>query len=405
MAERQPIWCQSDLDTARSERQEQVNAIEEALEVIGELLNNADAALSEVESNGTLGTAIVRISQSIAETVGAVAENIENQSDEEKRELARACVTNIEAFHRNALLLDLDTETHTEGPPSAMIAENPTEVATISDNDFLKGLQLASGLLRDVEDTLRRIDRNEAEELADVALTVANLLTASLQSFHASVTPDEILRLAEGKSSQSFTVRIELLDSEDEAEAPRRSSRNIKSKYRCQRQRVLWPPLVPPLSVALQRGQAEASKNPIVAVALGVTLWPMVALTTLIGTPIVVGDTVLQSLYDKIKDTALIEGVERTVAQGYQTSKLCFLSTKLVAKQWIRVASKQIDRHGGLESIAQKAGDFAVNRLTHPVESVGMAWNSISRCVGNIASFVSKEAQESSNHQIHVSTC
>ena len=68
---------------------------------------------------------------------------------------------------------------------------NNNELANVvsHDDDMMHAIQAAAGLLRDVEATLRAIEQDEADEIADVALTVAHLFLASLQSVHASLTP------------------------------------------------------------------------------------------------------------------------------------------------------------------------------------------------------------------------
>ena len=64
----------------------------EALDVIGRALDAADTTLSDIERDGTLGPALKRICNELADTINHVATEIGKQSEEERRKFARACL-------------------------------------------------------------------------------------------------------------------------------------------------------------------------------------------------------------------------------------------------------------------------------------------------------------------------
>ena len=148
------------------------------------------------------------------------------------------------------------------------------------------------------------------------------------------------------------------------------------------RLRVLWPPLGAHVSGALSWGKEAASQKPLLAVALGMTLWPVAVLTAIIGGPVVVADAFLQDLYQNFSDGPVIEGLERSAAQLYHTGRLSLLCGRLLGRQTLRVVHRQVERRGGVRKLAHDLGGMAVERVAHPVETASMAWGGISWSVG-----------------------
>jgi hypothetical protein len=153
----------------------------------------------------------------------------------------------------------------------------------------------------------------------------------------------------------------------------RRSSRRKPS----QRVRVLWPPIGPSVDAAVGWTKEEATKRPLLAVALGLTLWPVAISTAILGGTARMADGVLQDAYKHFQEGPLITNLERGAASMYQAGKLTFITGKLAGKQTLRVVQKQIDRQGGFGPILENVGHMAVERLTHPVETAGMIFNGI----------------------------
>lgn len=368
MTNSRPVLLQSDLEVAAAADEQQRNAAEAALQQIGRLLSDADGALSHLESEDVLGSAIVRGCAELADAIGHLANQIDQQTPEERRALAQACIDDAQS----TLLLE------EEGAmPSSMTAcQKSQELANLTPDQVEAAIHAAGDLLRDVEFTLRAIDRDEAEELADVALTVAHLFIASLQSLHATITPEDLT----SQRSLQPSSKIEMIDEEPDDFEPAnkyaaKRSPTSKSGLRMDRVRVLWPPLGPAVAEACDWGTKTAQHKPLLAVALGLALWPAAVVTTMIGAPLVLADGLIQDVYNNFQDAPLITGMERTAAQLYHTGRLSLLTGKLVGRQTLRVASRQVERHGGVEKIVGDLAHLAVDRVTHPVETIGMAWN------------------------------
>eukprot|EP00957_Ditylum_brightwellii_P109601 8359470-Ditylum_brightwellii.AAC.1 len=112
--------------------------------------------------------------------------------------------------------------------------------------------------------------------------------------------------------------------------------------------RCLWPSLGSTVASACYWGKDEAAKQPILAIALGLTLWPAAIITATVGTPIVLVDGVVQKLYDNLLECLIGEQIERGAAKVYYARRLSFVCAKLVLHQTSRVASCQINDVAGL---------------------------------------------------------
>lgn len=141
--------------------------------------------------------------------------------------------------------------------------------------------------------------------------------------------------------------------------------------------RVLWPRLGPHVDEVLRLCQEEASKKPVLAVALGLTFWPAAVVTTILGGSMVMADHFVQDIYDQYQQQPFLASVEEGAGQIVQASKLSLVVTSIVAKQTVRVVQRQLKRRGGIEQIANSGMSLAMERVTHPIETVGMAWNSL----------------------------
>ncbi len=361
------------MEQAAHMEKERENVAEKIIEEAANFLNHADRTLNEIECNGKLGEAIMRTTESLADAVGHVATQLNNQTDDERKLLAQACLQDMRQHH--SLLLEVEGADNTEMTPQS------NKMSEVTESDITKAIHAAASLLKDVEGTLRAIERDEAEELADVALTVAQIFIASLQSFVSTVTPADLMMRQPIEGSPT----IEFLDETDASPSSPSSDQKIhdrkqqakKTKRRKDRMKVLWPPLGPAVASTLQWGTDAAKDRPLLAVALGMTLWPVAAMTALIGCPIILVDGLVQHVYSNFEDAPLMVGLERGVAQLYHTTRLMHISNKLLRRQAHRLLSRQLERHGGVGNIIQNVGGFALDRITHPVETVEMAWNSL----------------------------
>ena len=281
-------------------------------------------------------------------------------------------------------------------------------MAAISEEEMAEAVTSAQSILVDVVETLRSVGDDEAEEIAEVGLTVARMFIWSLQSIQHNVSPqlmagtEEERKFAEQKkrrdrASDSDGLQIELLDGDDESDDDANDTdvddtpasavppkRPTAPTSRDRRMRVLWPPLGPAVESAASWGADAASNNPILSVALGLALWPAAIVAAFIGAPLVAVDHAVQSTYDANKNSSVIETAERGAANLYQVGKLYYLCGKLVVKQSIRVGGRQIERRGGLGAVACDVGGFAIDRALHPIETASWAWNSVKWGAGTL---------------------
>ena len=376
------------------------NPTDQILGAVGGILDHAEGALEELisatdeQGNNVLGTAIFRGCRELANAVGQMATELEQQSPEDRRALADACYQDVvmaqqhqEQQLENLLLTQTQRQTNTNND-NTLVTEQPqnTDLSTqVSSDDILSALSGASTLLRDVEVGLRGMEQDEAEEIADVALTLARLFLASLQSVHSSIVDQH--EEQQHEEQQRTANRFEIIEEESDGETRgtkdsenkqrQNPSSQRKRKLRNDRLRVLWPPLGPAVATVCDWGKEEATKRPLLAVTLGMTLWPAAVLTALIGTPLVLVDPLVQHTYETFQEGPIVSNVEKAAAQAFQAGKLSLVCGKLVGRQSLRVLNRQIDRQGGMGAITQNVGGMVVDRALHPVETVGALWDGL----------------------------
>jgi hypothetical protein len=387
--ESRTAFLTSDLEETALADQSKHDAAQQILDQMEQMLSQADRSLDNVEQEDMLGSAIVRGCQDLADAIGGIASHLDQQTDEDRRLLAQACLEDAQ----NTLLLQEENaasgnsrDTIPMGTMERKRSSELQEFSQLSEDDMMNALSVAKSLLKDVEATLRAIDQDEADEIADVALTVARLFIASMHSIHSTISPHDLTGAPNVNSrSLESSDRIEILDDDYNTAADTESSAKAKSKSkssakkkRLDHLRVLWPPLGPGVASACNWGKEAAAKQPFLAVALGLTLWPAAVITTMVGGPLVLADGFAQDFYNNFQDGPIIQGIERSAAQLYHTGRLNILVCKLVGRQTFRVASRQVKRRGGVGKIAQDLGGMAVDRVTHPIETVEMAWGGIS---------------------------
>jgi hypothetical protein len=391
----------SDLETERHLQQQQENAAQEFLHMLGSILEQADDALDDLEQHqDRLGHAMVRKCQELADGVGQLASQLESHTEEDRNRIAQACLEDV-----NDLRLQIQQDGNTGGTESSSLSliqqQNDDQLANLKQEDFVDALAGATSLLRDVEGAFREIGEKEADEIADAALTLARLFLATLQSLHSTMDPSDLVAAAnqnangnrsiDGTTTSSMS-QIELLDDNGDPIAPDTNTTTTSSRSRSssakqrkeKRIRVLWPPLGPAVASAMEWGQTTAQQQPLLAVALGLTLWPVAIVTTVVGGSLVVCDHYLQDMYGHFQQGPILVQMERGASQMLQASKLTLLCTKLVAKQTLKIVSRQVERHGGVGEIFGQIGNLAVDRALHPIETVSMAWNGLAGGFGAV---------------------
>ena len=128
--------------------------------------------------------------------------------------------------------------------------------------------------------------------------------------------------------------------------------------------------------------------------ALGLTLWPAAILTTCVGGSLVFCDHVIQDVYEHFQDGPLVSNLEQGASQLWQTAKLSFVLSSVVGKQTWRVVQRQVKRRGGVEPILHSVTEAALERATHPIETVGMAWNGLAWGVSTVTDTVQQILQQ-----------
>lgn len=92
---------------------------------------------------------------------------------------------------------DLTNTTSSFSAPAPALDHDDDNNNVVQHNDILQALAGVSTLLRDVEAAFRDIGRPEAEELADVGLTLARLFLLSLQNLYDTLTPEHVVEAAQ----------------------------------------------------------------------------------------------------------------------------------------------------------------------------------------------------------------
>ena len=364
---------------------------EEALTNIGNALAQASTLLEDLENNGMLGTAIRRFASDLADSVGKVATDLNHGDDTDSRKWARALLDDAQ-LQLSLEVSHQDSDTNGEEiiqkvtPTGAMTAAKA--MSELSEDDLINAMTVTRTILLDVEDALRSISEDDAEEIADVGLTVAHMFLWGLQNVHGQITPGMITN---GTARSAASVDIEIIDDEGEESSSigKESDSNGLNGQEQQRFRMLWPPIGPALGSAASWGKDNALQKPILSIALAMTLWPAALIAAFVGGPILAADWCLQKSYDAVKDKPVMEAAEVSAANVYQVGKFYFLVSKLMVKQSIRVGKRQIKRRGGLEQVARDVSDWTVDRALHPIESGKMLWNSAKWTCGKVADGIS----------------
>jgi hypothetical protein len=260
---------------------------EQIFETLGKFIDAADNQLSEWEKDNGLVVcdAIYRGSQELARAVGDVAEQLESQSDDDLRALADACRDDVHAHclalqdlqeesqQRHQQYLRQDEGNHVQ----KSLLPAPDELP----DDFAPVLRNVATLLRDVQATLSAVERSEAEEVADVALTAARLFITSIQSWYQS---DEARQAMQSTRTKGVVIQELPFDEDDCSESLRPSDEEKEKgssastklsndrrerRLSSHRLRILWPPLGPQVQQACVWGKQALTEQPILAVSLG----------------------------------------------------------------------------------------------------------------------------------------
>jgi len=382
----------SDLEESTCDALMERKTVEETLTNIGGALAQASNLLDDLEKDGMLGTAIRRFAADLADSVEKVAEGLNHGDDRGSRKWARALLDDAES--QLALEQSHCSDTSYDGilvqigPIGEMTAAKA--MSDLSEDDLMNAMNAARTILLDVEDALRSISEDDAEEIADVGLTVAKMFLWGLQNMHCQIMPN-MIKSGSTSAISSSSMEIEIVndDANEQSSSIDKGQESKGLHNQQQRLRILWPPIGPAVGSAASWGKDNALQNPILSIALAMTLWPAALIAAFIGGPIVAADWCIQKSYDSLKGKPAIEAAEISVANLYQVGKFYFLVSKLMIKQSLRVGKRQIKRRGGVEQVAKDVGDWTIDRVLHPVESAGMLWDSAKWTCGKVGDGIS----------------
>ena len=326
----------------------------ELLDFLDQGLRHVEDTLQGLEANqDLLGPAILRKCSDIADGIHQLANELENYTEEQLHQLAQACQQDCPSLRDTSF----DARNHD----------------ILSTQDWIQAIQGATILLKDVEAVFREVCSQDAEELAEVTLVVARIFLVSLQSIHASIEAEE--------NERSSVIIQELSDFSSN---PPKSPLEAQKKQQ-ERMRLIWPRLGPAVASATQWGSEAAKKSPLLAAALGLTLWPVAIGTVMIGGSLVVADGVLQDTYNHYQEAPLIRSLEEGFAHIYFSTKLLLVGSKFASRQTLRVLSRQIERNGGVGQLAKTAGEIVLDRVSHPVETIFSAWDGLRWSIGFVS--------------------
>ena len=97
----------SDVEEDRLVQQQQLHAVQSVLHHVGAMLQDADDTVTQLSTQPeVLGQAMIRACRECADALGHLAQQLEEQSDEDRRRLAQACVQDVQQQQQQLLLLE-----------------------------------------------------------------------------------------------------------------------------------------------------------------------------------------------------------------------------------------------------------------------------------------------------------
>jgi len=340
---------------------------QDLLDDMGEFLVECSSRISQLEQTQLLAPAIQRMAEDLADAVLEIKQNLQQQSEEDREILARAFVQD------SCLALQIEGPDSESKSNTMMTTTGSQAMSQLSQEEVVEALHGAESILSDVEVALRSIGKNDAEELAHTSLIVARIFVLSLQSIHKSFSRNQF---ENRNNAHSSAVIIEELSEETP------SSYKSTLLERSSRTRMLWPPIGPAVKEALQWTSSTAQQHPILAIAVGLTLWPVAVLPSLLAPPLLCIDHMFQSSYNHFSNHSLIEKGEEGMYNLCQIGQFYLIVSKLALRQSQIITQRQIQRRGGLDQIAKDTSGFILQRIQHPIETVGMAVDGVGKGMG-----------------------
>jgi len=412
-----------------------------ALQLFSNFIDTAETTLEHIadrerSGNQVIGSGIVRICNDLADNIDEVAKELRREKDLRIEQFEQAMSMNdlilIEEGSAGDAVVDATSATalalsSTLANGGSSIADGGSSSFSSSHEEMINSMSTAHTLLLDLAAALRAITLDEAQELGEVALEVAKMFVWSLRMVHSNMIQMTMSSLEDerrdkskdgrprvtwsssnGSGRQGLGPVVEILGEEEKKDehgvhigtppknmspkyspklSPIPSSPSRLSPVRLSstssrdtqgRLRVLWPPILPAITEAGSHVVHSAKEHPLSAVAIGLTCGPAAVATALfVAPPVLIADWAIQSSYDALSGTPVIENVERGASNACQIARLGVLCSKLVVKQGMSVGKRQIKRRGGVGKICSDVVDGAVDMAMHPFETAGMAWEGL----------------------------
>ena len=442
--------------SSSSQQQQNQNQIvvmsREAWEMTGRWIDRMQHEIQEWEDTGILGRAIIRACHELADTMAHLTTQLQQQrkqqqqqqSDDDYIDDTRKVVPSLlvldsnnvsqphhELFEHsfNSLLLQIQEVNNNNTNGNTNNIENDSNWNAVYDvNDFhdhhddvsqilqehnlpqqqllpqqqprqvqIDPLPPVIDLLTDLEQALRSVDTQDANDLAEAAITVGYIGLAALHHCHSQIvviagptTQEHIRGVSRQRVLQESPNITRIYDGDNEIDnttattvptgsplSTNTTTSTTYQPYRPKRVRCLWPPLQPMAHHILHYTQEEllTPKQPIYITAPILLFgWPFLVTTAVVGSGMVVTDQLLQHMYSNVQDHPIVVTCEMSLASALQTMKLGYLTTKAVAKPTIRVVQKQIQRH------APQVQESLHYHIHHPIETVQSTVRNVAWC-------------------------
>ena len=343
--------------------------------------------------NLCLGAAVQRFCIDLADGIHDIAMQIKDDREEGyyPEHLARR---HVEDARKLSFVIMSKTPQDNDDQKHESIVEQ------ISDEEVMSAMISAETVLLDVEDALRSISLEEAQDVAELSLVVAQMFIGTLRTAISVLADNNHDSFGENEN-----VVIEELYLDDEGNDTTVSNSNEYHKQSAQhekkpihddsipRMRALWPPLSSFVANAGEASLSSALGRPILASVLVMILWPTIICAALFVSPLLIIDSALQHGYNWCLDqeNPILVNIERGAAGAYKVGQLYFVCGKILVKQGIRVGKRQIERRGGFQNVLNDIGRQTVHSITHPsetgqylVESAQVTWTTVCDFVSSV---------------------
>jgi len=242
----------SDLESESLRRASLETSASEFISTLHIVLDNARDAVSS-SSAESLGKGLRSCCDGLADGVGEVAREIARKDDSQKREFARACLEDMRLGAESAKGISAgdDDDNDLNGDENVdVLSQYQKSYASITEDEMVANLNVASQVLLDVESSLRAFTDEEAEEIAEVSIAVAEIFLEMLKGLVESISPAELAQTLDGANTVKESTDFDIEDLDENGnpistEEERRKERSRKAMRDKKRMRLLWPALGP----------------------------------------------------------------------------------------------------------------------------------------------------------------